>query len=70
MASVALCLCFGKFERGVAVLARNHLVLAYKREFGAFMIKVHGLEIHFPSIGFMAIVTIGSETITMRRFLG
>jgi hypothetical protein len=45
-------------------------MLALQWKFCTIMVESDTFPIHFPAIGFMAIVAIGFETITMRRFLG
>jgi hypothetical protein len=70
VAVAAGCLCFGKIEGFVAFHAINSLMLTNKRELSNTVVEGNVLQIHFPSIGFMAIVAVGFKTITMGRFLG
>jgi hypothetical protein len=65
MARIAFRLCFRKFKRCMTVLAGNNLVLTYQREICGLMIEINSIQVHFPAVGLVAIVTICSETITM-----
>jgi hypothetical protein len=70
MTGIAFGRSFGKFQRSMTILTGNSQMLPYQRKFGTVMIEGNSFPIHFPAIGFMAVVAIGSETVAMRRFLG
>lgn len=70
MTTVAFGLCFGKFERRMTIFTAHLLMLPNQWELCSVMIVGKRFQIHLPPFSFMAIVAIGFETFTMRRFLG
>jgi hypothetical protein len=70
MTTVAFALNFCKFKGGMAQFAGNRLVLTHQGKFGFIVIEGYSLQIYFPTICFMTIITIGSKAISVRRFLG